>query len=136
MSTSNLENVVSAIAGADLTGSQFLVVYVDGADGEKVKVSGAAGNATVLGLLVNAPADDAEALVQVQGFATGKAGAAIEPFDHVTSDAAGKLKPAATQNDYIIGQYVPLPEAGVLPDAAANDEIRVLLFANKRTLVP
>lgn len=131
-----MSNVVDVIAGADLSSARGKVIYIDGGDTERAKVAGAAGNATLLGICVQGAADEGVAKVCTEGFATGIAGGTLEPFDHVTSNASGLLVVAATQNDYILGQYMPSLENGAYRDAAANDEVRILVFSNKRVLVP
>lgn len=129
-------NTIHAVAGADLSSSQYKWVYADGADTEKIKVAGDAGNATVVGLLEDTPADDAVGKVTINGFGIGIAAEALEPFDYVTSDANGDCRVVDTSNDYILGQYVPEAIGGALPDAADGDEVRILVFDNKRLLHP
>ena len=131
-----MNETIQGIAGEDLSSSQYLVVYADGGDSERLKVAGAAGNATVVGVLLNKPADEEVCEVCMSGFAPGIAGGALEPFDVLTTDAAGKFVPATTQDDYRLGQYVPPLENGAYVDAAAGDKIRVLLFGNKLTQTP
>lgn len=120
-----------AIAGENLSDAQYLAVYVDGADGEKVKkvaTDGGTLNKLILGLLDNAPADDGDAHVAVAGHAVGIAAEALEPFDLLTITSAGKLRKLDSVGDIPFAIHAPKPRAGVLPDAAANDQIRVLLL--------
>jgi regulator of RNase E activity RraA len=112
--------IVDFIAGEDLTAARGLVLYSNSS--EKVQKAGAAANATVVGICV-------------QG-AASVAGGTIEPHDYVTANASGKVVVASAQNDYIIGRYMPNLESGTQRDAAANDEIRILVFENPRVLVP
>jgi hypothetical protein len=131
------KEIVNAIAGASLASDQFKFVFVDGSDGEKVKLVGTAGGtATCLGVLQNAPADDGLAFVAVEGVVEVYAGAAIEPFDYVTSTNAGLATPAVTSGHHVLGRYEPLVEGTAAPDAASGDLIRVRLFANKSVVVP
>lgn len=128
------ETIVDILAGEDLTAARGKVIYTN--NSERALVAGAAGNATLLGICVRGAASGAVAKVCVEGFATAIAGGTIEPFDIVTADAAGKVVVAATQNDYILGKYMPQLESGTQRDAASGDEIRILVFSNQRVLVP
>lgn len=131
-----MSEIIDVIAGADLTAARGKVIYIDGSDSERAKVAGAAGNATLLGICVQGAADEGVAKVCIDGFCTAIAGGTLEPFDHVTSNASGLVVVAATQNDYILGQYIPSLENGAQRDAATNDEVRIKVFDNKRVLVP
>lgn len=131
-----MSEIIDVIAGADLTAARGKVLYSDGSDSERAKVAGAAGNATLLGICVQGAADEGVAKVCIDGFCTGIAGGALEPHDFVTSNASGLIVVAGSQNDYILGQYLPPLEGGTQRDAAANDEVRIKVFANKRVLVP
>lgn len=134
-----LEVIERAVAGEDLSAAQYLAVYVDGGDGEKVKkvvTDGGTVGSLILGLLDNAPADDGDARVLVAGFGTGKAGGALEPFDVLTTTNDGRLRKLDSVGDIPIGIYFPKPRGGVLPDAAANDLIRVRLFNQAPTRQP
>jgi regulator of RNase E activity RraA len=126
--------IVDFIAGEDLTAARGLVLYSNSS--EKVQKAGAAANATVVGICVQGAASDAVCKACVSGFATAIAGGTIEPHDYVTANASGKVVVASAQNDYIIGRYMPNLESGTQRDAAANDEIRILVFENPRVLVP
>ena len=122
--------ILQGTAGADLTSSQYLWVKADGTDDEKLKVE---NNATTsrecVGLLRNAPADEEEGWLVIAGVARGVAGGVIEPYDEITNDAAGKTVKATT-GDLIRGRYI-----GRF-DAAANDEIDILVYDNKVSLAP
>jgi len=129
--------VVNCIAGESLASAQFKFVYVDGSDSEKVKVVGTAGGVgTVLGVLLNAPADDGVAYVCVEGVCDVLAGATIEPFDYLTSTAAALATPAVTSGHYVLGRALPLLEGSSAPDAASGDRIRIELFGNKLYVIP
>jgi hypothetical protein len=126
-----MSNIDDVVCGANLTGAVGLVLYIDGSDGEKAKVAGNQGNATLVGICVQGGADDAVAKVCSSGYCTGIAGAAIEPFDYVTSNADGKLKPAAATGDYVVGRYIPKLENGAYRDAASGDKIRIDVLPDK-----
>ena len=110
-----LEVIERAVAGEDLSAAQYLAVYVDGSDGEKVKkvvTDGGTVGSLILGLLDNAPADDGDARVLVAGFGTGKAGEALEPFDVLTTTNDGRLRKLDSVGDIPIGIYFPKPRGG------------------------
>lgn len=122
-------------AYADLSSSQYLVVYSDsGAERARLCTTDG-GNSTILGLLQDANASAAGEMAQVvtKGYAWGIASEALEPDDFVTCDTAGKLRKVDSCGDYILGRYAPQysSSGSVRPDAAANDRIRVLLFDDK-----
>lgn len=128
--------VIQAVAGADLSAKKGLFVYSDGSDTEHVKVSGDAGNGTVLGILLNAPADDGIAEICIEGFCNAVAGEALEPFDYLTSNSNGAARVVDTSNDYILARYVPPLENGAPRDAASGDIVRVQVLQSKLTLHP
>jgi len=99
MPFNNITGLVETyIAGADLTGSQYLFVKVNGAT---VVVAGDGEEA--VGVLWNNPADTRAASVVRGGDPTVYAGAAIAAGIDVASDAAGKAVEAAT-GDFVLGK--------------------------------
>lgn len=128
------ELIIRAKAGESLTSKQYFGVYVDGSDGENVKLvatDGGPAGSLCLGLLQNAPADDEAAQVAIYGLCKGKAGEALEPFDQLTFNSAGKLRKADSVGDHIVGYYIPQASGNALPDAATDDVINVLLCDDK-----
>lgn len=126
--------IIRAKAGESLTTKQYFGVYVDGSDGENVKLvatDGGPAGSLCLGLLQNEPADDDVAQVAIHGIAKGKAGEALEPFDQLTFNASGKLRKADSAGDHIVGYYIPQASGNALPDAATDDVINVLLCDDK-----
>lgn len=130
-------NVIKkCIAGADLSGDQYLFVYVDGSDGERVKRTVDGTVVTTLGVLLNTPADDEIAEVQIAGRCLVRAGAAIEPYDIISvADTTGRAI-VSTSGEAKVGQYIPglIDATATGRDAADGDLIEILLFANKTTL--
>lgn len=102
-------------AGADLSSSQYLAVKFDSS--EDVVLAGA--GETAIGILQNKPADEKPADVAVGGGAIAIAGAAITGGAFLKANAAGKLIPVASNNDFYI--------ARALEDGATNDHISVLV---------
>lgn len=128
--------IIKAVAGEALTSAQYLAVYVDGSDGERVKAADGAADAyssRVLGILQNAPADDAVAEVCIKGFCLARAGAAIEPYDYIqVENSTGRVIPLA--DGECIGQFLPalVDATATGRDAADGDLVRVLLFPRKQ----
>lgn len=99
MAFNNIHGEVETyIAGADLTGSQYLFVIESGAN---VVVAGA-GEAAV-GVLWNDPASGRAASVVRGGDPNVYAGEALAAGVDVASDAAGKAV-AATSGDVVLGK--------------------------------
>lgn len=99
------------VAGADLTGSQYLFVVVD----SNAKVVVAGDGVAVDGVLQNNPDSDQAATVHGVGSVSKvKAGAIVAKGALVGSDAAGKAV-AATSGEYIAGR--------ALTAAGAADEV-------------
>lgn len=123
-------------AGADLSSSQYLAVYRDGADTENVKAATSAVVLTFAGILQNAPADDEAADVLTFGHGKALAGEALEPGDFLTIGSDSRMdKWAPGSGEVPIGQYLPKPGAGTNGrDAANGDEIRVFLFGSASAL--
>ena len=121
--------ILQGTAGADLTSSQYLWVKADGTDDEKLKIENGPTSRECVGLLRNAPADEEEGWFVIAGVARGVAGGAIEPYDEITNNASGQTVKATT-GDLIRGRYI-----GRF-DAAANDQIDVLVYDNKVSLAP
>lgn len=122
------------IAGADLSALQYTFIYADGADSEKLKGQTSDTNLATVGVLINTPGDDEQAVYIAEGKVDVYAGGAIEPYDYVMTDANGKAV-VATTGKVILGQYVPDPENGALPDAASGDLIPIDLVRDKTRLV-
>lgn len=124
---------ISGIAGADLSASQYLLVYADGGDTERIKVATSATDTQILGVLQNAPSDEGVAQICTHGLTKVRAGAALKPFDHVMWGAGGKvIKYVAGASNVYLGQYIPavISTAGSTvtrsyKDAAANDIIDI-----------
>jgi len=134
MSTS--ENYVS---GADLSSSQFLPVYVDGAAAEVVKLlvanTGATSTAGV-GFLENAPASGEVAEVTFEGIGFGIAGGVVENGDELMVDGStGKLI-VATTGKVVVAKAMFGTSGGAYPADAANGvRIRIYIYANKTRLL-
>ncbi|MGB1275390.1 MAG: hypothetical protein ACPG77_06535 [Nannocystaceae bacterium] len=126
---------VRGTAGADLDGKRNLVVKIDRADNNRIKVASSPTDLDALGILVNVPRDEEPAFVDFEGVTDGIAGGVITPFTPVTVEANGKLV-AAVSTNVKLGVYAPLPVDGELLSAAADDLIRVVLFADKTTIKP
>lgn len=98
------------LAGGDLSSSQFLFVKGSGTTANTVVAQSAAG-ADCIGVLQNAPASGAIAIVRVAGKTTAIASGAINPWVRVASTNAGKTKAAAAtvvsstdvQASYVMG---------------------------------
>lgn len=134
--TTQHTHTVRGVAGADLSSDQYLFVYVDGADGERIKRQADGTLITTLGVLLNTPGDDEVATVAVSGPCLVRAGAAIEPYDYVVvEDTTGRATPATT-GEAIVGQYIPNLVAATATgrDAADGDLICIMLFADKQNL--
>jgi len=99
-------------AGADLSGSQFLFVALDGSAALVVDVAGA--GARSMGVLQNKPKLGQGASVVDRGITKVVAGAVIAIDARVSSDAAGKAVTSASGNSV---------EGRALEAAAAADEI-------------
>ena len=132
--------IIRAVAGADLSSDTGLFVGVNGAsDDERVVRITAGTSVLTLGVLINAPADDAVAEIAYEGIVTCKAGGAIEPYDYVSvEDTTGRAQAAVT-SDAIVGQFLPLldeadPGSSGSRDAADGDTITIYLFADKQNL--
>ena len=129
--------VVSGVAGADLTAAQGLAVYADGSDSEKIKICTDDELTTVLGILLNAPADDELAEICVFGECEAVAGAAVEPFDHLMVDGSGKLIAHTGASNVAFARYIPGVKAsptGALsqPDGADTRTIKVFVTGQLR----
>jgi len=123
MAYNNIDGQVETyIAGADLTGSQYLFVKSDGAD---VVVCGN-GEAAV-GVLFNSPADTHAASVVRGGDPVVYAGTALAAGINIASDAAGKAVVAAT-GDVVLG----VTRAA----AAAGDDLVQINFYLGGNVVP
>lgn len=126
-----MTTIISGVAGADLSSSKGLAVYSDGSDSEKIKVCTDDQLTTVLGILVNAPGDDEEALICIEGLCTAIAGAAVEPFDRLMVDGSGKLIAHTGASNVSFARYIaPVKSAnGTLsqPDGADTREIDVFV---------
>ena len=106
------------LAGEDLTGEQFHIVYIDAANGVKH-----ATGSTVrgIGVLRNSPDSGEPCDIARHGIAKVKASAAITAGALLTSDADGKAAATTTAAHYLVGQAI---EAA----SAENQIIPVLLF--------
>lgn len=84
---------VSFVAAADLSGSQYAAVTLDG--NGKAVLATTAGEVCV-GVLQNDPRAGETAQVRVYGVTMVKAGAAVTPGQLVSNDASGLAVPATT----------------------------------------
>lgn len=126
--TLNIET--QGYAGADLTASTGLFCYQDGTDAEKWKVLTDPTYNGSVGVLVDAPADDARGRWAVLGYARVKTGGALEPGDFVASNSSGQAVLAAG-SAVIRGIYHPEKvgsAASTMRDAASGDIVRILLL--------
>jgi len=126
------------IAGADLSTKQYLPVYIDGSDDERVKLL--VSNTSILGIgfLENTPADNAIADVTVSGYGKGTAGGVLEPYDDLMVDGStGKLLVAAGAGKVIVAQYRPglAGTSATGRNAASGDTVRIWVYENMRFLV-
>lgn len=133
-----MSDPIRCIAGEALTSAQYLMVYTDGADGERVKKATDATSDVLLGILQNAPADDGTAWVITEGPTLAVAGGTIEPDDELTIDSNGKVIKAAGSGNKIVGAYRPqIRFDGTLrPDAASGNLIEIDLYPRKFDEVP
>ena len=134
-----MSTIVTAISGFDASSSQRLAVAcIPGTDDEKLALQGTSTSTHTLGILVNAPGDDEIAHVCTQGICEGVAGGDLRPFEKVAVTSGGKLIAAQTQNDVIVGFYLPAVAGTTATgyDAASDDIINVYLYDCKTTLVP
>jgi len=90
---------INAVAGADLSASQGLLVAGDSTAGQVV-LAGDGVNA--IGVLLNAPASGGAAAVAISGKVRAVAGGTVTVGARVASDAAGKVVVAA-EGDYVLG---------------------------------
>jgi len=127
---------VQAIAGADLSASQHLAVYVDGADDERVKLLVSDTSVLGLGFLENDPSDDEVAKITYSGIGLAIAGATVEPYDELMVDNAGRVV-VATTGKAIIAKALP-PLRGTTAtgrDTVVTHKVRVWVYANKTRLL-
>jgi hypothetical protein len=121
-------------AGADLSSTgQYLFIYLDPSDSYKAKLlTSPVYTTNPVGVLQNAPADDAEAKYRRgAGLATVYAGGAITPWAPVTCNSASKAV-VAGPGDMVLGYYKPKnTAAGVLSSAASGDKIEIVQVAGK-----
>lgn len=103
---------ITLVAAADLSAKQGFLVKVD-TDG-KAAVAGA-GEAAI-GVLVNAPAAAAIAVVRVAGVARAIAGGAVTKGDRIAADAAGKTKTA-------VAGKVDTSDAGAAADPVIGSNV-------------
>ncbi len=82
------------LAGGDLTGAQFLFMKGSGTTANTVVTQTVAGGDNI-GVLQNAPANGAIAIVRVVGKTSVVGSAAVNPWARVASTNAGKSKAAA-----------------------------------------
>lgn len=134
---SNLQDMLIA-AGEDLSSSQFYIVKVS--SGAAVK---AAAGQLALGVVQNAPANGAIAIVRVFGRSRVIAGATLASTGvAIASDASGKAKAASAAvvntsdggaaSDPVIGSHA----LGILLLAAADDGDETEVFINHMGAVP
>jgi len=100
---SNPMNVLSMVAGADLSSSQYYAVQID-ADPREVKVAGtpAAEGTHVLGVLQNKPVEGAEASVATAGTSRLVMAANCDVGEKIMS-SSGKGTPADADQKSVIG---------------------------------
>jgi Uncharacterized conserved protein (DUF2190) len=120
MATVDNIQTISAVAGANLSGSQYLFVKQHSVAGEVV-VAGNGENA--LGVLVNDPVAGQAATVAIAGKMKVIAGGTVAIGALVSADAAGKAVVPAT-GEYALGFAVT---AGV-----ANQVMEILLINSGR----
>lgn len=121
---------IHLVAAADLSAKKGFLVKVD--TNGKAALAGAGEPA--VGVLVNAPAADAIAIVRVAGIARVIAGGVVTKGDRVASDAAGKAKTAVAGKtdtsdaggaaDPLIGSNV----IGVALETGAADALMSMLI--------
>lgn len=122
-------------AGADLSSTgQFLFIYLDSSDSYKAKLLTTPVYTTApVGVLQNAPADNAIAEFRRSGLATVTAGGAITPWAPVTVNSASKAV-VAGPGDMVLGYYKPHnTAAGVLASAASGDLIKIVLTGDQNS---
>lgn len=100
----NPMNVLSLVAGADLSSSQYYAVQTD-ADSREVKVAGAgaAEGAHSIGVLQNKPTEGAAASVATAGSSRLVMAANCDIGEKIMSDGTGKGTPADGDKKSIIG---------------------------------
>ena len=136
-----MSTIVTAISGFDATGSQRLAVAsTAGTDDERVLLQDTPTSVQTLGILVNAPEDNAIAHVCVQGVCEAIAGGVIRPFEKVAVHTNGRVLGwgAASSTHAIIGYYLPAISGTTATgyDTVDGDIINVYLFDAKTTLIP
>lgn len=129
---------IELIAAADLSAKQYFAIKVDSTG--KAALAGA-GEAAI-GILQNAPAQNAVAIVRCFGLSRMISGAAINPGDLVAADAAGKGKAAVkgrTDTSDAGGAVDPLIGSNVLAVAittASGADIEHSVFIHHAGAVP
>ena len=102
-------------AGADLSSSQYIAVKFDGSG----DIIAAGAGELAIGILQNAPADEASADVAIPGGgALAACGGTVAAGAFLKADANGKLVATTTDNDFYVARAIT---AGV-----ANDVIHVV----------
>lgn len=102
-------------AAVSFVGKKFFGVKIDGTGKADLSV---AGN-VVVGIMQDEPTAGRHGAVVLSGPSYGVAGAAVNAGDLLKTDAAGKLIPVTTNNDYFVGQAM---EDGVL-----NDQVSIFV---------
>lgn len=97
MATEENVKTMNAVAGADLSASQYLFV-VQSSTARQVTVAGTAG-LSCLGVLLNDPVSGQAACVAINGRVKVFAGASFDPGVKVMTDNAGKATTATSTNN-------------------------------------
>lgn len=100
-------------AGADLSGAQFAVVKLSGADTVALSTAVAIGDRDILGILQNKPSSGQAAYVAREGYTKAVAGAAITVNKLLTHNSSGRVITVNSgDSKWIIGRAL---------EAASND---------------
>ncbi|MEO1272287.1 MAG: hypothetical protein AAFX99_29675 [Myxococcota bacterium] len=122
--------MVKGLAGADLSSSQYLFVYRDGTDDERLKLlTSLTDRESFFGVLQNNPADEERGSFVCDGVTLVKAGGILEDGDPITNNASGQAI-KAENGAPIRGYYIAGKDNanGTSRDGASGDLVRVKLY--------